>query len=456
MRLKRIALRGLIILAVAVAVCMFFARTVQTITTPKVQLVTASSGRFEDKLTFQAEVYFPDTEAVVVSQAAKSAVTVDKILVKPGYWVNAGDVIFTCKVTGFEEEMKKLRDDYDTKSRELMDLDVQNRRLSKESRQNELYQVMVEAQAALTDAVIAARTAASQNNVKISGDVSGWGKQLAFFKDVPEEVTAAVRKAQTASETYNAANAAYLEILEDRKLKVSTEVFEYIQKRGDYQKQLDALAEQMVTLSLLADGLTQVEAEHSGYIVSVAVNAGDAYDGTKTAYTISKEGALPILRTPLEGVNRTIADGTKAEIETNSHGTEKTTIEKTTVEADGKKYLFINMPDSLSGESNSGIRRAMADGGVSVKVTYRAAQNSTLITPSAVRADGDNNYVYLVQMQRGGLLSSDMMKVVKTSVTVIERSDKYVSVAEEFGYQQIADREDRTLSDGQAVMEYVN
>ena len=36
MKLKKFALKGLIILAVAVALCMFFARTVQTITTPKV------------------------------------------------------------------------------------------------------------------------------------------------------------------------------------------------------------------------------------------------------------------------------------------------------------------------------------------------------------------------------------------------------------------------------------
>ena len=47
MKLKRFALRGLIVLFVAVALCMFFARTVQTITTPKVQprarqVITAS------------------------------------------------------------------------------------------------------------------------------------------------------------------------------------------------------------------------------------------------------------------------------------------------------------------------------------------------------------------------------------------------------------------------------
>ena len=53
MKLKRFALRGLIVLFVAVALCMFFARTVQTITTPRVQLVQSTSGRFEDKMTFR-------------------------------------------------------------------------------------------------------------------------------------------------------------------------------------------------------------------------------------------------------------------------------------------------------------------------------------------------------------------------------------------------------------------
>ena len=57
MKLKRFALRGLIVLFVAVALCMFFARTVQTITTPKVQLVQSTSGRFEDEMTFRAQVY---------------------------------------------------------------------------------------------------------------------------------------------------------------------------------------------------------------------------------------------------------------------------------------------------------------------------------------------------------------------------------------------------------------
>lgn len=45
MKLKRFALKGLIVLAVVVALCMFFARTVQTITTPKVPAGNGYDGK---------------------------------------------------------------------------------------------------------------------------------------------------------------------------------------------------------------------------------------------------------------------------------------------------------------------------------------------------------------------------------------------------------------------------
>ena len=95
MKLKRFALRGLIVLFVAVALCMFFARTVQTITTPKVQLVQSTSGRFEDKMTFRAQVYFAETEEFTVEEAKDMNITVDKLYVRAGNYVKKGDIIFT-------------------------------------------------------------------------------------------------------------------------------------------------------------------------------------------------------------------------------------------------------------------------------------------------------------------------------------------------------------------------
>ena len=95
--------------------------------------------------------------------------------------------------------------------------------------------------------------------------------------------------------------------------------------------------------------------------------------------------------------------------------------------------------------------------GVEVSITYKAKKATTLLPASAVRNEGENSdYVYLIQRSYGGLLTSSSMKVVKTSVRVLERGEKLVSIEDDLSYQQVADKEDRELTDNQTVMEYVN
>ena len=48
---KKRALKALVWLGVIVAACMYFSRTIQTITTPKVKLVQATTGRIEQKIS---------------------------------------------------------------------------------------------------------------------------------------------------------------------------------------------------------------------------------------------------------------------------------------------------------------------------------------------------------------------------------------------------------------------
>lgn len=455
MKLKKFALRGLIALAVAVALCMFFARTVQTITTPKIRLVTASSGRLEQKMTFQSEVYFPDTEDFVIEDAKKTAVTVKHVYVKPGHYVKEGDTIFTAECASYEEDMKKLRDEYDTKRKELIELDIANRKLSRESLQNELYDAMLEAQDKLTDLSYEARLLALEYDITLSGDVTDWKKQLATLKEVPADVTQAVNKAVAASSAFNEAQSAFFAIKEDRKQRVKDEVFKYINDRNAAIRAMDELTGEMVDLAKRVKSLQTVKATRDGYIVSLGVTEGEAYEGVKAAYTMNGKDSQPILRASLSGVDRTIADDTKAELDSEMYGTEKTSVERTFTAADGTKYLYIRMPERFAAEDSSAIRRFMSDGSVEVNITYRAKKNTTLLTPSAVRGTEDDAYVWLIKQNWGGFMNQGGMTVVKTPVTVIERSDKAVSIEEDLSYQQIADREDRALSDGQAVMEYV-
>ena len=248
MKLKRFAMKGLIVLAVVVALCMFFARTVQTITTPKVQIVTGSTGRFEQELKFTAKVEFPEKEDIILEDAAKSNIVIDKLYVQPGHWVTAGETIFTAHLPSYEEDMKKLQEDYQTKSQELLDLDITNRKLSKESKQNELYDELLDSQDKLAELTYQTRFAAMQAGINLTGDPTEWKKQLAALKDVPKEITDAVDKTVAAKGAVEAARTAFFEVYENRKLRVSDEVFKYIKDRNAALEALDKLQEQMVAL----------------------------------------------------------------------------------------------------------------------------------------------------------------------------------------------------------------
>lgn len=456
MKLKKFALRGLIVLFVAVALCMFFARTIQTITTPKVQLVQSTSGRFEDKMTFRAQVYFDETEEFTIEEAKDMNITVDKVYVRAGNYVKKGEIIFTAKVPSYETEMGKVREEYDAKNRELLELDVQNRKLSKESYQTTMYQQLLDAQDALSEATYEARYAAAKENIILTGDVSTWPSQLALAENKSDEVKEAVNKARTAQAAYEEARTAYFAVLDNKQLKVSDSVFDYITKRNALQDEIEELNQKMVTLTVLETSLQTVTAPRDGYIVELKVAEGDTYDGTKVAFVMSGEECVPMLRAQIDtDSERTISDGTRAEVSSENYGTERTTVEKTVLTADGTKYLQMPMPEKYLDTESTAIRRFMQDGGVNVKITYRAKKSTTLLTPSCVRSDGENNYVYVVEYSGSGFLSQSTMKVKKTSVTVIERSDSSVSIEEDLSYRSIADREDRALEDGATVMEYV-
>ena len=84
---KNRALRALLTLTVAIALCMYFGRTVQTITTPKVKLVQATQGRVEQKIRVEAEPYFPVQTEITLTTALDYPARIDKVYVKPGLYV---------------------------------------------------------------------------------------------------------------------------------------------------------------------------------------------------------------------------------------------------------------------------------------------------------------------------------------------------------------------------------
>ena len=198
---KQKALKALCVLAVAIALCMFFSRTVQTITTPKIQRITATKGKLEEKISLSAQIYFPETEDVTVKNAKKLGVTIDSVKVRAGYKVEKGDVIYTASASEYETKRKEIQDNYDKKVKELAEHRAGSIRLATTSVHNDTYNAMLDAHEAYYRAQYAARLAAQEAGYALPQDEASWAE----LPDAPQAVQEAAAKAVEAGAALDAA-----------------------------------------------------------------------------------------------------------------------------------------------------------------------------------------------------------------------------------------------------------
>lgn len=445
---KQKALKALAVLAAVIALCMFFARTVQTITTPKVQRISPTKGKLEEKIPLTAQVYFPQTEEIVIEAAADLHLTVEQVKVKAGTQVSKGDVIFTATAPEYESKRKEIQENYDKKVRELAEERAGNVRLATTSTQNEAYNALMDAYEAYYQARYQARLAAQNAGYTLPADETTWAE----LTDAP--VT--VRQAAASSAAALAAMEESFQTLKSFYTKggrVGDSTFTYIKKLDGIREEIDDYAAQLMELDTLRQSLLTITAPHDGYITEITLKRGDAYEGVKTAYIISAEGSEPVLRANVSQVSKTLKEGAKVSL---TDGT-ASTITALETGADGTKYVQIALNKDVL-KSGGGLANLLKETSIDVTVTYKASKNTTLIPASALRQDSDGSYyVYVVnQNYGGGLLDNSGYVLQKTTVTVLEKTDKMVSIGEELQWSEIADREDRALSDGQAVMDYVD
>lgn len=71
-------------------------------------------------------------------------------------------MIFTASVNEAQSKQEELLKTYNEKSQALIDLDIKNRKSSKQSMQNDLYALMIEKQEAYNKAAMDARLAAER------------------------------------------------------------------------------------------------------------------------------------------------------------------------------------------------------------------------------------------------------------------------------------------------------
>ena len=444
MNLKKFAIRGIVILAICVALCMFFSGTVRTITTPKVRLTAAKRGKLEERVELSCKPAFPEVDEISFPLTDDSTLSITKVNTREGYTVKAGDVLVEAKVANFEQMRKSAREAYDSAVEALMTLENKNRGI----RVNKRDQAYADAFYALRDA----RRTAVALELTMDAQLSREGLERAEA-GYPGGASDALRQMiDQWREAVQAQQAAQVDMDEAARYTVPDDVWSYMTEQREQQEKKDEAEAELRRLVALNDQAKAVTAPHDGYVASIEVKEGDVYDGTKALLTITKEDALPVLRADTSELTRNVSEGMTAALNPDSYDSIETQVVAVGTDAEGKKYADIQLTEPLIKARGSVYSMLQED--TPMTLIYRAREASSLLPTSAVRGSGDERYVYVTE-QNTAAFGGNTLKIHKMEVTVLAEYGGTASIKEDISYYSIAYGEDRAISDGDAVMEYL-
>ncbi len=446
MKMKKIALRGLIGLAIFVALCMFFSGTIENITTPKVKLVRASRGKLTQKVELTAQVAFPEAEEYRASVPAGQTLSITRVNVRPGYAVKAGDVLIEACVTGYQAARDQMQSDCDAALDALMEVERKNSQI-KLHRSEQAY---ADSYAALRTAVRAASKAEIEMNVALK-EAGLTYAQEGYPEGADDTLRALIDAYRTAAAANQEAQADF-----DRQARrgIDDTVWSYISEKQAAQEKLDDCSEKLVELEEQNQAAAAICAPHDGYIATVGVQNGAAYDGTAALYSITPQDAMPVLRADISQIkNQEVSAGMKLSMSTLDMGDLQTQITDVGVNEAGKRYADIAVTDEIV-KAQGGLY-AMTQSDTTLSITFKAADSTCLLPATAVRGSGDSRYVYTVN-RSSTALGREKLTLSKMDVHVLGESDGTASIQEDVSYVDVAYMEDRSLSDNSTVMEYLN
>jgi len=442
MNLKKFAIRGIIFLAVFVALCMFFSGTVRTITTPKVRLFTPKKGKLEERIKLSCKPAFPNTEPVSFGLSDGITLSIVKVNSRAGYTVTAGEVIVEAKVADFDSKYKQYQSDYDAAAAQLLSIESKNRKTRITQRDQayaDAYYGMQSARHDMVDKEIEMDTLLSRE--KLERTKTGY----------PEGASDALKKAidawRSASEVLEKAQA---EMDDVSRYNIDETVWTYITERKEQQEKLEEAEKGLRTLVALNDNAKAIVAPHDGYLAEMKVNVGDSYDGTQELFTITPEDALPTLRADLSNVSRTVTEGMNVSMENNTDISSK--VVGIGTDTENKKYADIEMTREIINAVGSVY--SIMENGTNMVLVYNARESTTLLDTNVVRGSNPEYFVYVAKRNEGAF-AGDTYKVEEKKVKVLAMTAEKVSVQDDLSAYVLAYGEDRTISNGDTVMEYV-
>lgn len=443
--MKKFAIKGLAALAAVVALCMFFSGTIKTISTAKVKIVTAKSGKLEEKLSFEGTLVFPETEEIGVSGlSAGQSVTVRRVRVTKGRRVKAGDVLLEGEVEGLEAKLDELSKTCEDAQKELLELERKNGEMRLKRTEElwiEAYDALSEAKSAQLAAQTALVVAVRMAGVELEGGRLPEGVEDAELLACQQAADDADAAAAQAQKSFRSAN----------RLGISEDVVTAITKTRELEAKITDAQAQIAELTVLRERARAVVAPHDGTIVEVSVKAGDSIGEQTVAVVMSADKSRGVLRAQTESTDRRIEKGTQVEAGSDGGKTVTKKVTDTGVTEEGKPYVDIELSDkditSLGGAAS------LMSTPVRVTVSYRASSSTTLLPVSAVRGTGEQRYVYVVSDTQNAL-GEQTLKVTKQDVKVLAEVGGTASLETDLSRQRIAYMEDRPIEDGSEVMLY--
>jgi len=441
MRFRKFALRGIIILAVVIALCVLFSGTIRSLTTPKVRYAPVKQGKFESVTELSGKVVFPEEEEIVLQVPEDATLTVTKVFVSAGKKVKQGEKLLTAEVTDLEKKLAALRQEYESAQDTLDAWERKNSSL-RLTRNEQLWMESWEAARAAEQAEREARIT-----------LLALLKADTVPETLPEGAEAETREAFAAwQKTAEEASSARGKLRQLDRYAIPEETWTLLQSRQEAeQKKADAETRMMALMRLSRETET-VSASHAGYITEVSVEKGGVLSDAAVVMKITAEGQDPVIRADVSELKQSIKKGTAISVPSEPWGAAETKVVNVGLTPSGHPFVDAEISQDVVYTLGQ-VEDMLKLESITLRLSLKAQDSTCLVPAAAVRGGGDGRYVYVGE-QHQSAFEGNTIRVQKMNVTVLAESASTVSVAEDLSYTKVLYMEDRAIEEGGTVMLY--
>lgn len=443
MKMRRFAVKGMIGLLLMVVLCLFFAGTIRTMVTPKVQFVTIKTGTLAHRYEVSGSLSYtePEEQQIKVSQSMR----VRKVNVRPGDYVTQGTELFSLQFYDEANQEKRLLETYEQAllAQQAFDQENANRKLTESQREHvALYQQLQRAMLDEAEAWLAVKRTFS-TGAEITVPETGYPEMAdGNMQQAIDQWRVALENKQVLQN----------ELAAKWKNKAPNASILFLVESGQsHQREVENAEKELNAFYAERDRLRSIVAPHDGYIVEVNTQLGGVYEGDSPLYTMTKGKGVPVIQASVNELDKAIPTGTAAMLITR-WGRFETEVLSNGVTLAGEPYINLTIPAGLT-EKGVSLNRLRSET-VKAEITMETEESHALVPVSAIHGTGHNRYVYVVDEEQN-VLGRKEKQVHQLAVTVVDEADGMAAVKESLTRFRLAYREDRVLRDGSSVMEAV-